>query len=132
MISGARQLRGLESGVTSKLWAENRRWTILRERNARPDLCRAQVSLAIFTTRLYAVEPERILAFYLRGRQALLDIRGHIAVFDKGEGSNKFSKAVSFGNNHEFLHGEYDFSDAKMLDSVGLETTRKHLELSLV
>ena len=25
---------------------------------------------------------------------------------NKGENSNKFSKAVSFGNNHEFLHGE--------------------------
>lgn len=25
---------------------------------------------------------------------------------NKGENSNKFSKAVSFGNNHEFIHGE--------------------------
>ena len=30
------------------------------------------------------------------------------------------------------LHREYDFSDAKMLDSVGLETTPKTLELSPV
>ena len=112
---------------------------------------------------------------------------------NKGENSNKFSKAISFGNNHEFLygeqveqeiadgcrrliknaivcwnylyathliasepsserrkeliehfrrvsmatwshlnlHGEYDFSDAKMLDSVGLELTPKNRELSL-
>ena len=26
--------------------------------------------------------------------------------YNKGENSNKFSKAVSFGNNHEFMHGE--------------------------
>ena len=25
---------------------------------------------------------------------------------NKGENSNKFSKAVSFGNNQEFLHGD--------------------------
>jgi len=113
---------------------------------------------------------------------------------NKGENSNKFSKAVSFGNNHEFvygekceqqiaegckrliknaivcwnyvyatqliarepsperrkeliekikhismetwkhinLHGEYDFSDDKMEDSVGLDVTPKNLDLQLV
>lgn len=25
---------------------------------------------------------------------------------NKGEGTNKFSKAISFGNNHEFMYGE--------------------------
>ena len=33
---------------------------------------------------------------------------------------------------HVNLHGEYDFSDEKMMDSIGLETTPKNLELSLV
>ena len=113
---------------------------------------------------------------------------------NKGENSNKFSKAVSFGNNHEFLHGEkceqqiaegckrliknaivcwnylyvsqliarepspegrnelieqvkhtsmetwkhinlhgeYDFSDDKMEDSVGLDATPNSLDLQLV
>jgi hypothetical protein len=38
----------------------------------------------------------------------------------KGEHANKFSKAVSFVNHHKFLHGEYDFSDEKPLDSIAL------------
>jgi hypothetical protein len=40
--------------------------------------------------------------------------------FDKAEHANKFSKAVSFVNHHKFLHGEYDFSDEKPLDSIAL------------
>jgi hypothetical protein len=40
--------------------------------------------------------------------------------FDKGEQANMFSKAVSFVNHHKFLHGEYDFSDEKPLDSIAL------------
>jgi TnpA family transposase len=40
--------------------------------------------------------------------------------FDKGEHANKFSKAVSFVTHHNFLHGEYDFSDEKPLDSIAL------------
>ena len=124
----------------------------------------------------------------------MLDFRQAIEKqLNKSESSNKFSKAVSFGNNHEFLHGEkveqqiaeackrliknaivcwnylyltqlianetdpkrceellemvrrgsiatlqhlnlhgeYDFSERKMEDSVGLETPKK-LELSVV
>lgn len=125
----------------------------------------------------------------------MLDFRRAIEKqLNKSESSNKFSKAVSFGNNHEFLqgekleqqiaeackrliknsivcwnylyltqiianeadpqrrdelfetvrrgsvatlqhlnlHGEYDFSDAKMMDSVGLELTPKNTALSPV
>ena len=44
----------------------------------------------------------------------------------------QFMQASMATWKHINLHGEYDFSDAKMLDSVGLETTPKNLELSPV
>ena len=50
---------------------------------------------------------------------------------NRSEDSNKFSKAVSFGNNHNFLYGEYYFSGQKIDDSVGLQTP-KILALSVV
>ncbi len=45
-----------------------------------------------------------------------LDLRQAIEKqLNKGESSNKFSKAVSFGNNHEFLQGEK--SEQEIADS---------------
>ena len=44
----------------------------------------------------------------------------------------QFKRASMATWKHVNLHGEYDFSDEKMMDSVGLESTPNNLELTPV